>query len=291
MRLQSDRIDVESGSVPTRTLKAVPAWAICSLAANGILLITVVLLLRVFGLSTPNPGKAEAKSSQPLAVSASPELGPRHQLSYEQWLNLLQQEATAIAVAKPARLSVLVGDSLSLWFPTDLLPSDRAWLNQGISGEVSGGLLERLSLFNDTQPETIFVMIGINDLIRGVDDFTLLDNQRQIIHYLQDTHPRSQIVVQSVLPHGSDRATWEGRDRLKAISNQRIRDLNQELKAIAQAEGVYFLDLHPLFTDAQGNLRADFTTDGLHLNRQGYLVWRSALQLFSKLELEPTALR
>lgn len=277
--------------MPTRTLKTVPAWAVCSLAANGILLITVLLLLRVFGLSTPDTGKAEARSNQPLAASASPELGPRHQLSYEQWLNLLQQEATAIAVAKPAHLSVLVGDSLSLWFPTDLLPSDRAWLNQGISGEVSGGLLERLSLFNDTQPETIFVMIGINDLIRGVDDFTLLDNQRQIIRYLQDNHPRSQIVVQSVLPHGSDRATWEGRDRLQAISNQRIRDLNQELKAIAQTEGVYFLDLHPLFTDAQGNLRADFTTDGLHLNRQGYLVWRSALQLFSKLELEPTAPR
>lgn len=281
----------ESGSVPTRASKTVPAWAVCSLAANGILLITVLLMLRVFGLSTPDTGKAEARSNQPLAASASPELGPRHQLSYEQWLNLLQQEATAIAVAKPSRLSVLVGDSLSLWFPTDLLPSDRAWLNQGISGEVSGGLLERLSLFNDTQPETIFVMIGINDLIRGVDDFTLLDNQRQIIRYLQDNHPRSQIVVQSVLPHGSDRATWEGRDRLQAISNQRIRDLNQELKAIAQTEGVYFLDLHPLFTDAQGNLRADFTTDGLHLNRQGYLVWRSALQLFSKLELEPTALR
>lgn len=277
--------------MPTRASKTVPAWAVCSLAANGILLITVLLMLRVFGLSTPDTGKAEARSNQPLAASASPELGPRHQLSYEQWLNLLQQEATAIAVAKPSRLSVLVGDSLSLWFPTDLLPSDRAWLNQGISGEVSGGLLERLSLFNDTQPETIFVMIGINDLIRGVDDFTLLDNQRQIIRYLQDNHPRSQIVVQSVLPHGSDRATWEGRDRLQAISNQRIRDLNQELKAIAQTEGVYFLDLHPLFTDAQGNLRADFTTDGLHLNRQGYLVWRSALQLFSKLELEPTALR
>jgi len=107
-----------------------------------------------------------------------------------------------------------------------------------------------------------------------------------MIRDLRWVHPNSQIVVQSILPHGGERASWEGRDRLLAISNTQIRDLNRRLKEVANSENALFLDLHPLFADADGNLRPELSTDGLHLNEQGYLVWRSALQLFSQLELD-----
>ena len=101
-------------------------------------------------------------------------------------------------------------------------------------------------------------MIGINDLIRGVKDEVILDNQRQIISYLRRTHPKAQIVVQSILPHGGEEATWEGRDKLLAIPNTRIRQLNQQLQNIASKKGVKYLDLYPLFTNQQGNLRREF---------------------------------
>jgi lysophospholipase L1-like esterase len=107
-----------------------------------------------------------------------PELGPRHKLSYPQWLDILKQEAKMTADKHPQRLTILAGDSLSLWFPPELLPEDRTWLNQGISGEVSNGLLQRLDFFDRTQPEKIFVMVGINDLIRGLDDQEILANCR-----------------------------------------------------------------------------------------------------------------
>ncbi|MEP0868980.1 SGNH/GDSL hydrolase family protein [Trichocoleus desertorum AS-A10] len=277
--------------MPTRSRKIVPAWALLSLAANSLLLLTVLLLLRGHRLPSLAKASAAATQSQPPrpTASAPPELGARHQLTYEQWLALLQQEANAAAADHPKHLNILAGDSLSLWFPPDLLPTQQNWLNQGISGETSAGLLRRLELFDEAQPETIFVLIGINDLIRGVGDAELLENQRQIIYDLQQVHPQAQVVLQSILPHAGDHATWQGKERLKAISNDRIRELNQELKAIAEESGVHFLDLHPLFTDAQGNLRSEFTTDGLHLSSQGYLVWRSALQLFRQMELEPLA--
>ena len=51
-------------------------------------------------------------------------------------------------------------------------------------------------------------------------------------------------------------------------------------------DGVY-LNLHPLFTDQQGNLRSNFTTDGLHLSPPGYLVWRTALQMYTNQQLTP----
>jgi lysophospholipase L1-like esterase len=132
-------------------------------------------------------------------------------------------------------------------------------------------------------------MIGINDLIRGVDDTTLLNNYREIIRDLRWVHPDTQIVVQSILPHSGKQSNWEGRDRLLKISNERIRNLNRELKLIAEEEGADFLDLHPLFTDADGNLQMELSTDGLHLNNKGYLVWSSALKLYNKIILEPSS--
>lgn len=120
-------------------------------------------------------------------------------------------------------------------------------------------------------------MIGINDLIRGVANGMILENQQQIVRYLRQVHPESQIVLQSILPHNQQFSNWK---RADPVPNSQIRQLNQEIEAIAAAEGANYLDLHSLFTDVEGNLRPELTTDGVHLSKQGYLVWRSALQMY-----------
>lgn len=207
------------------------------------------------------------------------QLGPQHRWTYQEWVEQLEREAVAIANNPPDHLYVLLGDSISLWFPHELLPSNVTWLNQGISGEGSAGLLKRLDLLGDTDPTVIYLMIGVNDLIREVRDETVLANNRLIIQDLKEMHPDTVIVLQSILPHAGDRSTWEGKERLLAVSNERIRDLNQQLAQLAADESIYYLDLQPLFSDPEGNLRLDLTTDGLHLNDNGYRVWASALQL------------
>ncbi len=253
------------------------------------MLLVVVVLMRD---RSPQPNPTNARASTPhlgtldAALVEQPELGQRHQFTYQQWIAVLEQEAAAAIENPPERLDILAGDSLSLWFPSDLLPADRSWLNQGISGEISAGLLSRLSIFEQTSPRAIFVMIGINDLIRGIGEETVLANQRLIVRRLKRSHPESQIVLQAILPHGGEQSSWEGRDRLLQIPNVRIRELNRRLAIVAQKEEVLYLDLHRIFADANGNLRLDLSTDGLHLNYQGYLVWRSALQVFSQVKLD-----
>lgn len=280
--------------------KNIPTWAWCSLAANGLLsLVVAMLVVTDYRLPEDSQGSAtiastttnSIKSNKPSPLFGEPRtellaIGRNHKWTYEQWVEQLQREAIAAANNRPKRLTVLLGDSLSLWFPSKLLPWDRNWLNQGISGETTAGLLKRLYLFDSTRPETIFVMIGINDLVHGVDDWTILDNQRRIISQLRAVHPGSQIVVQSILPHSGELATWEGRDRLLQVSNSRIRKINRNLKALADAEGAFFLNLYPLFTDAQGFLRSELSTDGLHLNDKGYQVWSTAIKMYSKMRLE-----
>jgi len=198
--------------------------------------------------------------------------------TYAGWLDLLRAEAAAVAADRPDRLYILFGDSLTNWFPPTLLPADATWLNQGISGEVSAGLYDRLAIVENTQPDKIFINIGINDLLRGVAPDTLLDNYRRIITTLRADHPDATIVVQSILPHSADRA--ENIEGVYRTPNDRIRDVNDRLAAIAAAEGAEYLDLHQIFRDRAGQLPPSLTRDGLHLNNNGYTLWRSALLLF-----------
>lgn len=272
-------------------LEKVPYWVLLSLAMNCLLVMAVMVS---WGRARPERAASSTATSVLPQANASvstdeaPDglvttVGDREFLSYQQWVELLRQEAKAHAEAP--RLTVLMGDSISLWFPQALLPGRRTWLNQGISGENSDMLRRRLDALDDTQLDSIFIMVGINDLIAQKPEKEVAQNLAKSVQYLKQQHPEANIIVQSILPHGAERATWAGRDRLLQLPNNRIQAVNTAIAQMAAAEGVYYLDLHPLFADGEGALRPDLTTDGLHLNDRGYLVWRTAIALLLNDEL------
>ncbi|HEY9811224.1 MAG TPA: SGNH/GDSL hydrolase family protein [Halomicronema sp.] len=188
--------------------------------------------------------------------------------TYQDWKYLLKQEAKAISRGQGAnQLNVLIGDSLSLWFPSERLPAGSLWLNQGISGDNTTGILQRINTLNQTNPHSIYLMAGINDLRQGETDADILWNLRQIVRRLRQNHPQTRIILQSILP-----------TRFAAIPNSRIQKLNKQLAMIAAEEQASYLELERYFSDEQGNLRRELTTDGLHLNARGYAVWEWALQ-------------
>ncbi|MEA5449871.1 GDSL-type esterase/lipase family protein [Leptolyngbya sp. CCNP1308] len=183
------------------------------------------------------------------------------------WQALLAAEATAMARRQgEAPLTVMVGDSLALWLPVDDLPADQLWLNQSISGETTAHMLGRLHYFAAARPQTIHLMAGINDLKVGVPEAQVIDNYYQMVARLRQQHPQARLVVYSILP-----------TRLREVSSDRIQRVNQRLAALATHQGATYVDLHSIFSDSQGLLRADLTTDGLHLSSQGYTLWQAAL--------------
>ena len=284
----------------------IPNWAALSLVMNGLLFATLLAVSQESssigrGLQADrvpdsamigDPMLADLTGDAAIAAAAiadgaelpHPSGGVRR--SYEEWLEVLSADAKAIARKNPSHLTELLGDSLSLWIPGELMPGKRFWINQSISGEKTEGLLKRLDFLEDNNVEAVFLMIGINDLIWGKSDEEILSNYKEIVRQLKEEHPQTQIVVQSILPHGGENSTWESRDKLEALGSDRIVNMNDQLKEIADDNNAYYLDLYPIFVTGDGNLRDDLTTDGLHLNRQGYLVWRSAIALYAQLELQ-----
>jgi lysophospholipase L1-like esterase len=187
--------------------------------------------------------------------------------THQDWQALLQREAAVMAGAQGRnRLTVVVGDSLALWLPSEALPRDRFWLNQSISGETTAHILRRLHYIADTRPNTIHLMAGINDLRNGATDAQVVSNVHQILMRLRQQHPQANIVLHSILP-----------TRLDNLSSDRIRQINTYLAYLANQQGAIFMDLQPTFADAHGQLRRELTTDGLHLSHHGYEAWQSAI--------------
>lgn len=204
--------------------------------------------------------------------------GEVYQPTYQDWLNILKQEVNLIKTESSeniglSRLNIILGDSLSMWFPNPLLPSGRLWLNQGISGDTTSRILQRLDIFDQIQPDAIYILAGINDLKNKVSVKEILGNYQKILDYLQQKYPETQILVQSIFPTKlpTEALTF-------SIPNSLIRELNQTLAQQVKNRGIIYLDFHQRFTDNQGNIRPELTTDGLHLSLEGYKVWQFALK-------------
>ncbi|MEB3277556.1 MAG: GDSL-type esterase/lipase family protein [Lyngbya sp.] len=193
------------------------------------------------------------------------------------WIRVFQDEAQLVKEVMASqdystRLAVLLGDSLSMWFPTALLPEGRFWLNQGISGDTTGGILKRLFALDGVEPDAIYILAGVNDLKLKTPPNVILTNYQRILQELQQKHPNSRIVIQSLFPTSLPSPILSF-----TIPNAQILQLNQDLKLLAEQSNVSYLDLNPRFSDNSGNLRSELTTDGLHLTPAGYQVWQFAL--------------
>jgi lysophospholipase L1-like esterase len=167
---------------------------------------------------------------------------------------------------------VLVGDSITEGFNVKKYFPGQRVLNRGIGGDGVGidniGVLRRLdnSVFN-CNPSQIFIMIGINDLSgkRTPDEIT--SAYRDILNRIQIRLPEVPVYIESVLPcrdHFADR-------------NPQVIELNIRLKRLARQYGYQYLDLHTLMKDSTGQLKIEYSSDGIHLKPAAYAVWKQAI--------------
>jgi lysophospholipase L1-like esterase len=110
-------------------------------------------------------------------------------------------------------------------------------------------------------------MVGINDLISKSGE-TVAKSLKELVWAIRKLSPDSKIYVQSILPiNNSIKRT--GRN------NKDIEYVNSELSAFCKNKAnIEYINLHDIFADEKGNLKAEYTLDGGHLNGAGYLKWK-----------------
>lgn len=273
------------GSVAIGTRRRqLPWWVYGSLVANGLVLSALAWLGWRGDWFRPEVTSAvEVSSVQGQGELGRAGLATERPASYEERVERRRTELQVFSQqgqGDAAPLGILLGDSLSSAFPEDRLPPGWTWLNQAISGETTAGVRRRVADLKGLQPRALFVAIGINDLLRGIEDQRILENYRGIVRQIRRQHPDALLVVQSLLPHRGELSTWEGRDRLKRAPADRLRTINGRLRTLAEVEGAKYLDLYELFGDRDGKLDPRMTTDGLHLSPAGYDIWRGAIDAY-----------
>lgn len=148
-------------------------------------------------------------------------------------------------------------------------------VNRGVSGDEALGILDRLDPIVQGKPKAICLMIGINDVSHNASNDSLLSNIRLIVRKIRQCSPRTRLILQSMLPINESPQRYQ---RLKGKTDL-IPQLNKGLQNIAKEENADWLDLFPLFKESHSNsLRLEFSTDGLHLNKDGYKIWGDALK-------------
>lgn len=173
----------------------------------------------------------------------------------------------------PIKLNTIIflGDSITdegEW--TELLKNPNIQ-NRGISGDTTERILRRLDTIIKNHPKQIFLMVGINDLHmlkKSVE--AIVKGYKKILNQFREKLPDTEVYIQSILPVNNN-------IYLYWTDNQKVIDLNKELQKLASQSNYKYIDIHSYLVDTQQQLGADFTSDGLHLNGKGYLIWKKTI--------------
>ena len=201
----------------------------------------------------------------------------------ENWL-LKEQEKIQTKYRHLNRISVVepdilfIGDSIVEYYPLqELFGTSKTIVNRGIRGYQTGLLLENLDahLYGGAV-DKIVLLIGTNDIGKDVPLNDALNNLEVIIQSIARDYPLTEIKLLSILPVN------EGEDYKQTVyirTNEKIQRWNQAYQKLASAYmQVEFVPVFDSLTDKAGQLKKDYTTDGLHLSVPGYQVLTKALK-------------
>ncbi len=148
--------------------------------------------------------------------------------------------------------------------------------NRGIVGDIVQGMYERMEPILKGQPKKIFIMGGVNDISHDVSGDSIARAIERLIVLIKTRSPRTKIYLQSMLPFNNDVRLW----KLLKDREHVVVEGNRALEQVARRQRVTWIDLYPLFVDADGKLKAEYTNDGLHLLGPAYLIWRDAIKSY-----------
>jgi lysophospholipase L1-like esterase len=166
----------------------------------------------------------------------------------------------------------MVGDSLTDGAEWREMFPGVAIVNRGVDSDTTAGVLRRMESIVSARARKAFVMIGINDFKEGRTVDAAFNDYRRIVSRLNEGGMR--VIVQATLLCNEAKAEWIS----CAAIQGRIRELNGRLAGLA-SPNVVFVDINAGLAGA-GGLKPELTYDGVHLNGEGYRIWRDEISKF-----------
>lgn len=171
---------------------------------------------------------------------------------------------------------VFVGSSsIRLWNDLETSFSDQpVVIKRGFGGSQ---LLDCVKLVNRLvlpyKPRMVVVYAGENDLSEGASPRDVLERFTAFVRAVKAELPDSRIAFVSIKP-----------SPLRAGMIPAVRETNELIRAYSVTEPrLDFIDVHSAMLDANGQPRPElFQADRLHMNAEGYALWRQIIALHLK---------
>lgn len=179
-------------------------------------------------------------------------------------------------IRQPKGAIVFVGDSLIEFYPLKkYLSATNPLINRGVCATGVAWLKEHLpQQVLALEPSQVIVLIGTNDIARGESQESIYANLVDVLASLQEHLLGVSIQLLSLLPvNEEERFSQTVHPRRNAM----ISSLNRLLSALPNVE---FVDVYDSLLDKHGNLRSEYTIDGLHLSPLGYQKLSEKLQVY-----------
>lgn len=163
--------------------------------------------------------------------------------------------------------TMMLGDSITDEGQWDELLNNTKVQNRGISGDTTDGVIDRLNSVSKGI-KRVFIMIGVNDIMRGREVDEIFANYLKIIQTFKDKNIK--VYIQSTLYIGESR---------KENFNPKVEELDKRLEKYASENKITFINLNPIFAP-QKVLKKEFTSDDLHLNGSAYKLWAEQIKKY-----------
>jgi lysophospholipase L1-like esterase len=184
------------------------------------------------------------------------------------WENEIRQFERADSLRPPPKGAILfVGSSsIRMWETLAEDFPDLQVINRGFGGsELSDAVHFADRIILPYNPKTVVVYAGDNDLANGKTPEQILADYKKLVQLIHRNLPGTRISYISVKP---SLARWNIVDKIRK-TNSLIREYSSHDRLLS------YIDIFTPMLNKQGTSRKElFAPDGLHLNKEGYRLWK-----------------
>lgn len=162
---------------------------------------------------------------------------------------------------------LFLGDSITDFYDLNKYFPNQPVVNSGISGNTTEDILNdmnhRIYQYN---PSHIFLLIGTNDIANGKSPDEVVTNIKEIVNQVKEKKQIVTFYIESIYPVNDT----VNKSIVGQRNNEDIIEINNQLKKFCEENEITYIDMFSILADDNGNLKEEYTKDGLHISDIGY---------------------
>lgn len=128
--------------------------------------------------------------------------------------------------------------------------------------------LSELDKIGKQNPENIFIMLGMNDMLNNGESDKFVKDYSNLIKEIRERLPDTNIYIQSILP-----VHPKVKEKKPLLTNENIGNFNKALIKFAKDENINYINLSPIIEEDKELLEPD----GIHAKPDFYILWLNYL--------------